>query len=248
MREKKLRSRNQGVTLVEMAVVLVMIGLLMGGLIVPLSAQIEQKRYNDTKTLLENAKDALIGYAMSHAATDGKPYLPCPDTGNDGFEESRSSGACPSQEGRLPWATLGTAKTDAWGSQLRYRVDSGFSNSTTGFSLSSTASLRVCDSSACSTIVASGVPAVIVSHGSNGYGARNESGGTNMVPSTASADELENIDGRNNPTAGNNNADTADSSDVDFVSRYRNSSFDDEVTWLSTNILFSKMVAAEKLP
>jgi prepilin-type N-terminal cleavage/methylation domain-containing protein len=242
---------QQGVTLVEMAVVLAIIGFMLGGLLTPLSMQMDQKRYTDTKNILENAKDALIGYAMSHAATDGRPYLPCPDTNNDGVEETRAGGVCPSLEGRLPWVTLGTAKTDSWGNQIRYRVATNFSNSTTGFTLTTVATLRVCDSSACTTVVASALPAVIISHGKNGYGARSDSGNVNKVPAGASANELANIDGRNFPTAGNNTADTADTADtanVDFVSTFQSDTFDDVVTWISPNILFSRMVSAGRLP
>lgn len=241
-----------GFTLVEMAVVLVIVGLMLGGLLVPLSAQTDQRSYSETKRLLDEAKEALYGYAMSHTATDGKPYLPCPDTNNDGLEETRQvSGACAinSQEGRLPWATLGLPRADSWGNLIRYRVHPTFSNSTTGFTLSSTANFRICEDGACTTVVSSGIPAALVSHGKNGYGTYNAEAGTViLVSATASANELENIDGRNNPSAGNNTADTADTADVDFVSTFVSSTYDDVVTWISPNILFNRMVAAGKLP
>lgn len=252
---------QSGFSLIELAIVLVVVALLLGGLLVPLTMQIEQQKIRETNKALEEIKEALAGYALSHAAADGKPYLPCPDTDGDGLEDARGvTGACPSLEGRVPRATLGTARTDGWGRQFRYRVVSSFSNNQTGFALTTTtANLKVCSSSAScgTTVIASDLPAVIVSHGRNGYGARDDLGNVLAVPATVSTDEMENINGRNNPTAGTSNPDTADSvaaSRLDFVSRIQTESgtvpdeFDDLVAWLSPGILFNRMVAAGRLP
>lgn len=251
---------QSGFSLIELALVLVVVALLLGGLLVPLTVQIEQQKIRETQKAMEEIKEALAGYALSHSAMDGKPYLPCPDTDGDGLEDSRSgAGDCPSFEGRVPRATLGTARADGWGRQFRYRVDPLFSNSQAGFVLTTGANLRVCSSSvSCSTtVVANSLPAVIVSHGKNGYGARDDLGNVLFVPAGVSTDEMENINGRNNPVAGSGNPDTADSaaaSRLDFVSRVQTESgtvpdeFDDLVTWISPNILFNRMVAAGRLP
>lgn len=238
-----------GFTLVEMAVVLIILAILLGGLLIPLTAQMDQKNYGETKKLLEDAKEALYGYAMYHAATDGKPYLPCPDTNNDGIEQARVAGACPSQEGRLPWVTLGLSRSDSWGSLLRYRVDPNYSNSVSGFILGAPANLRICQDSGCATIISDGIPAILVSHGKNGYGAyQAESGAVIQVPAGVSADELANMDGRDNPRAGNNTADTVDTGNVDFVSTFVSDTYDDMVVWISPNVLFNRMVTAGRLP
>lgn len=250
-----------GFTLIELAIVLAVVGLVIGGLLIPLGMQIEQHKIRETQKALEEIKEALVGYALSHVAADGKPYLPCPDADGDGLEDARVTGVCPSFEGRVPRATLGTARTDGWGRQFRYRVEPSFSNNLTGFVLntSPSPSLKVCSSSAaCSTtVIANGLPAVIVSHGRNGYGARDDQGSVVAVPAAVSTDEMENINGRNNPGAGNSNPDTADSaaaSRLDFVSRIQTESgtvsdeFDDLVAWLSPGILFNRMVAAGRLP
>jgi len=240
---------HRGFTLVEIAVVVVIVGLMLGGLLIPLSVQMDQKNYNETRRLMDEGKEALYGYAMSHSASDGKPYLPCPDTDNDGSEETRTAGACPSQEGRLPWATLGLQRADNWGNLLRYRVHPTFSDSTTGFTLGSTADFRICEDDACASVISTGIPAVIVSHGKNGYGAYNAAGGTIIaVPAGVSDNEIQNINGRNNPSAGNNTADTADTTDVDFVSTFVSDTYDDAVTWVSPNLLFNRMVSAGRLP
>jgi prepilin-type N-terminal cleavage/methylation domain-containing protein len=107
-----------GFTLIEMAVVLVIIGLLIGGLLIPFSEQLNQKRLEATQQRLEEIKEALIGFAI----IDGR--LPCPDTYNDGIEDNPA--AC-NTEGDLPWATLAldarSHSSDAWGTPFRYRID-----------------------------------------------------------------------------------------------------------------------------
>ena len=59
----------RGFTLIELAIVLVIITLLVGGLAMPLSAQIQARRIAETKKTLEEAREAIMGYAMSHTAT-----------------------------------------------------------------------------------------------------------------------------------------------------------------------------------
>jgi len=224
----------RGFTLIEMAVVLLIIGLLLAGMLMPLSTQVDDRKMKETQKALEETKEALIGFAISHSAVDGHPFLPCPDTDNNGLE-NRLGSTCASQEGNLPWVTLGTAETDSWGNRFHYRVTTAFSNSAAGFTLAALGDIRVCDAAACATIIATAAPAVVLSYGKNGYGAVNAGGGTNPAPTTA--DELENTD-----------------SDTNFVSRPMTDpsaaagEFDDIVTWLSPNILFNRMVAAGRLP
>ncbi|HLD09715.1 MAG TPA: prepilin-type N-terminal cleavage/methylation domain-containing protein, partial [Methylophilaceae bacterium] len=55
---------SNGFTLVEMAVVLVIVGLLLAGLLMPLSAQLDQRNTTDTQKALAEIQQALIGYAI----------------------------------------------------------------------------------------------------------------------------------------------------------------------------------------
>lgn len=211
--------RQRGFTLTEMAVVLVIVALLIGGMILPMAAQQDIRNASETQKLLSDAGDALYGYAAGHAAGDGRPYLPCPDTDGDGAE-NRTGATCVNQEGNLPWATLGVGQQDAWGNALRYRVAAVYSNSSTGFTLQPTGNnLRVCASSACAAVLATAVPAVILSRGKNG------------LATPTDADELENTNGDDN-----------------FVQHTPVGSFDDIVTWLSASVLLNRMVAAGRLP
>jgi prepilin-type N-terminal cleavage/methylation domain-containing protein len=211
---------QRGFTLVELAIVMFIVALLLGGMLMPLSAQQDIRYQTDTQKQLADIQEALLGYAASHQAADGKPYLPCPDTDNDG-RENRAGNACTNQDGTLPWSDLGVGRQDAWNNAFHYRVTAAFSNSATGFVLTSTGDMRICDRADCSaTILATQVPAVVFSRGKNGT----------AVPTDA--DEVENLD-----------------ADTDFVQHpITSSGFDDQVVWISANILFNRMLSAGRLP
>lgn len=221
-----------GFTLVELAIVLLIVSLLSGGLMMSLSAQNEQRQRNDTQQLLQDVRDALLGYAASHSAGDGKPYLPCPDTDGDGLE-NRTGNTCASASGQLPWADLGVGNQDAWSNRFDYRVHSAFSRNDIGFTLTSSPDIRVCEQAACTTTLASSLPLLILSHGPNGFGARNTSNAANPAP--GSADEIENA---NNDRSFVFHAPTPSGANE----------FDDLVVWLSPNTLFNRMIAAGRLP
>jgi prepilin-type N-terminal cleavage/methylation domain-containing protein len=237
---------SAGFTLIEMAVAVFIIALLLSSILVPLTTQVEQRQISDTQKLLDEVKEVLIGFALVNG------YLPCPDkttaggagTENDGVEDvTAGTGMCVSAtgEGNLPWVTLGVANSDVWGNRLRYRVAAGFAQRGPAalFTLASTSTIEICTTSACAsrlTVVNDGPPAVILSHGKNGFGARSATSG-NLNPNPASADEV-----------ANNNA------DMTFVSRAISATgaaageFDDVVVWVPKTTLFNRMVAAGKLP
>lgn len=216
---RRISLRNAcGFTLIELAVVLFIITLLIGGMLIPLAAQIDVRDTSEAQKTLSEIRESLIGYAASHSAADGKPYLPCPDTDNDGIENRVATpGACTNAEGQVPWVTLGLGRSDPWGNPYRYRVTPAFANSSSGFLLTTSGILRLCTDSTCGTGVATGIPAVILSKGKNGAG--------------TDANEVENSD-----------------ADDDFVSREPDPAYDDLIVWLSPNILFNRMIAAGRLP
>jgi hypothetical protein len=148
--------------------------------------------------------------------------------------------------GFLPWATLGLPRTDAWGKHLRYSVAVGFA-STAPFSLSSTPDKIVVtrDASGTQIPLTSGLPAVILSHGASNYGIKED--GTEFPDDSAgNADEDANDAKFKCSVAGNCN---------NFFSRVHSNNtaatggeFDDLVAWIPAGVLFSRMVAAGKLP
>lgn len=224
---------SRGFTLVEMAIVLMIMGLLLGGGLAVLSAQIDQQKIKDTNLMLHDAREALIGFATN--ANNGTPHLPCPDSvGNDGVEDRTPAGACAASRGNLPWVTLGLQPdTDPWGNRLRYVVTPAFANSTTGMTLSSAGTLTV--RNAGGTALATAIPAAIISYGKNGFGATNGAGGTNTAPT--GANELTNA----NPT-------TTVISNSPVGIGGTGGEFDDLVVWLTPNILFNRLVQASRLP
>ena len=203
-----------GFTLVEMAIVMVIVGLLISAFLVPLSAQQDLKDYSKAKTDLEQIKEALYGYAL----VNGR--LPCPDTDGNGNENSPCVMA--STGGDLPWLDLGVDRNDPWGSPYRYRVSGSF---TELFTLTSTGVMDVSTDSTLVTKVANNIPAVIYTSGKNG-----------RIQPPASADELENT------------AMTGTKYNRFFVSREFTPLFDDVVVWISSSILFNRMITAERLP
>jgi prepilin-type N-terminal cleavage/methylation domain-containing protein len=116
----------RGFTLVEMAVVMVILGLLLGGLLIPLSAAREISEGRAAEAAAREIRDALLGYAAIHGV------LPCPDTERNPAAEAygRADIACahPLEEGFLPFKTLGLAEADPWGARWRYRVDAHFAD------------------------------------------------------------------------------------------------------------------------
>jgi prepilin-type N-terminal cleavage/methylation domain-containing protein len=152
---QRSNQRQRGFTLVELALVVGIVALMLGGLMVPLSRSLEQKALATTQARLEVAQQALVGYVLINNR------LPCPDTGNMGLAGDNATatgcatwtdttGATPdvpggptagSSWGRLPWATLGIDGVDGWGNRLDYAVytplvsSSSFSTSVTDSNL-----------------------------------------------------------------------------------------------------------------
>ena len=120
---------KKGFSLIELAVVLFIVGLMLGGLLTPLATKVEYENINETSIALNEIKESLLGFAIANG------YLPCPDTNNDGSEDLVTkpvTGApglsCSSEIGELPWITLGVSATDAWENNYTYRVDDEFAD------------------------------------------------------------------------------------------------------------------------
>ena len=225
-----MKTRAAGFTLIEMAVVLAIMGLLLGALMVPLNVQIDQQRIGETSKQLEIIRDALLGFA----AANGR--LPCPATPGTANTvagagtEARGGGACTLAEGVVPWATLGISETDAWQRRFTYRVTGEFANDAAGgaqatFTLTTNGDITVTNGT---VDIATLVPAIVVSHGKNGLGAYRQDG--TRVP-VGAGDEAENTD-----------------ADMTFVAKIPTPDYDDQLAWVSLNVLKSRMVASNRLP
>jgi len=70
----RVRSRQHGFTLAELAIVTVIIALLIGGTVLTFSAQSDAREISDTQRTLEQAREAILGFALRNGR------LPCPAT------------------------------------------------------------------------------------------------------------------------------------------------------------------------
>ncbi len=116
----------RGFSLVELAIVLSILGLLSIGALSALRIQTERARHAETRELLADAREALLNFA----AVSGRLPCPAPDAGG------LAAGTCSATlnkviKGHLPWQTLGLISTDPWGQSLRYAVVGGFTASPT---------------------------------------------------------------------------------------------------------------------
>lgn len=244
----RYKKRYCGFSLVEMAIVLVILGFVLGALLLPLQAQREQLFYSQTNNTLEEARKALLGYAQS------KSRLPCPATSTSNGVESLTAGACTQQVGLLPASTLGMQPTDAggfvidgWNNRIRYAVTqvntSTILPNTPDFTTSGkmanvgianlTPDIRICASAtpaSCSATVnlINNAAAVIYSLGPTGA---NAAGGS---------DETENL----NAIA---NVDTVFVSHDITASSATNGEFDHLMVWISPYVLYNAMIQAGQL-
>lgn len=218
-----------GFSLVEMAVVLTIVGVLLAGLLPTLSSQVEQQRRNETRKQMEEIKEALIGYAIINGA------LPCPTTQTDPTNAGYGVAAATcttsiTQEGYLPWKTLGLSETDVWGIKrtgtaspwlgyFRYRVEPSFavpftlattSNATLDLQVRDTAGNRL-------TNTTERPVAIFFSTGPN----KIPDGGNASYEATTSAT---------------------------YQADVPNPIFDDLTLWISRPTLFNRLVMAGKLP
>ncbi len=245
---------SKGFTLTEMAVVVAIIALLIGGAMATLSSMTDQRNLDETNRRLVAAMDAVVGFAVVNKR------LPCPAVGGSSGTESPSGGVtCTTNfAGFLPAQTLGFTPVDssgyavdAWGNRIRYAVSAAVTGTgcTNTPPFTSQANLKANGVSCkpndidviCST-VASGVNAtcnntvhvasqntiaiVIFSTGKNG-----------AIATTFGADESANTDGN-----------------AVFVNRPISSSesalgaFDDLMVVMPAGVLYSKLIAAGVLP
>ncbi len=254
---RRQRTTHEGFTLIELAIVLLGVALLAGGLLMPLSTQYEQRKVAETRQLLEQARQALIGFA----AANGR--LPCPASDTSNGQESfaaggdASNGNCSNYyDGFLPAAALGLSPTDqngfaldAWAqpqNRLRYAVFSGTINSVSApFTRSN--GMRNATMSEISSATLLSVCATATGITGSGCGSATAlssrtpavifSLGKNAASGGAAADEAANLN--NNRVFVFHDPTPADAA---------NGEFDDVATWLSLHVLFNLMIAAGQLP
>ena len=131
--------RGSGFSLIEIAIVMVIMSVFLAIVAVPIATQVTQKRVVETQRLLDFAQQALIGFASANGrlpcpATDGSTIGTTNSLGIEQFAAggSAATGKCEFWAGYLPAVTLGLSPVDSngfmvdsWGvksNQIRYAV------------------------------------------------------------------------------------------------------------------------------
>ena len=256
----KSLGHQRGFSLVELAIVLLIMGLVIGGLAMPMATQRENARVRDVQEQLQSVQAAISGFALVNG------HLPCPATpASDGYA-AVSGTDCSVQHGFVPATTLNidgkrnddNLLLDPWGSPLRYSVTASDANADGRWDFTTPGEMRavtmpllqpdlvICATSAGASATACNgsdvtlsdqSPAVLYSLGKD-------------WASFSSADQQENVGamlgggatGQSYPVAAN----------VVFVNRTRadssGSEFDDLLVWMSAHSLYSQLVDAGHLP
>lgn len=244
---------ERGFTLIELAIVMFIVSLLLGGMLLPLSAQQDVRAYGDTQKVLSEARDSLLGYAMAN------DRLPCPASStSNGVEDPVGGGTCNHpHDGYFPAATLGLSPVDSsgylidgWGSdsynRIRYAVTTANTNSfTTSSGMKNTGiTVLVPDLQVCST----GVSMANAGNPSTAACASGKALATDAVAVIYSLGKNAGTAGAGTEETHNPNPMATTAADRAFVSAPQGSASDDQVVWLSKSTLFNRLVAAGRLP
>jgi len=108
------KNTESGFTLIEIAVVMIMIGLLVGGYLQLFGELTKQKIITKNQEYLELVKTSLLAYAQSKGA------LPWADIKNEHPDDGKSNNNV--KKGWLPWETLQIPPKDIHQRQLRYHI------------------------------------------------------------------------------------------------------------------------------
>lgn len=254
-----MQLKSRGFSLVELAVVVLIVGLVLGGVVMTLSAQEEQRASAETRRRLEAAVDAVIGFAIVNRR------LPCPAVvATGGVESPAGGGNCTSPFGGfLPGRTLGVAPVDAqgfvvdaWGNRIRYAVASQVVGATCAAGaphFTSQANLRangvgcqpndllVCQSSLGILPLANppscNAAASVTNQQTVAFLVLSTGKNGGVVAGGQGADEVANTNG-----------------DAIFISREHGTletttgSYDDMLLWVPAGVLYAKLLAAGVLP
>ncbi len=270
--------RARGFTLVELAVVLAIVGLLLGSLMYTLSAQTDQRNIEDTQRTLQQAKDMLLAYAVANGR------LPCPARSTSAGAEVRltdGTGRCMNASsvqdyyggtlsdsttgGLYPASTVGFPRVDgggfavdAWGNRLRYAV--AWTN--TGCATTPPAgTVLFTNYASLQTYGLACQPGdLLICKSGSGITSSTCGGAPNQIMSQDLVVAIVFSTGKNGAISGGtgideaanlNGAGTADPVFVFHAPTPPNSpngEFDDQFTWITVGELYSKLISAAKLP
>jgi type II secretory pathway pseudopilin PulG len=240
--------------------VMLILTILLAGLSVPLATQVALRRQEETRRILDDAREAVLGFA----ATQGR--LPCPASATSRGEESFAAGGsaldghCSNfHDGFLPAASIGLSPLDAegfardgWGTpanRIRYAVfGDGRAVGGVANPLTRSGGMRL------ATLAALGdAPGYLVICGVGDAATASGCGpAANQLTRRAAFVLLSpGPNASSRPAPGSDESRNLDGDGV-FVSREASmaqaSAFDDTVSWVPLNVLAGRMIAAGRLP
>lgn len=104
-------ARQAGFTLIELALVLVLVSIILAGALSSVGGVRDNARYAEIDAYLEQARQSLIDYMLTHH------HLPCPDSLDDDDSGTQNTvlqstgNTCEVSHGELPWRDLGLDPT-----------------------------------------------------------------------------------------------------------------------------------------
>ena len=254
-------ARDSGAfTLLEVMLVMLVLAILMAGIAFPLAAQVALRRHEETRRILDEAREALLGFAATHGR------LPCPaSAGSRGMESFAAGGDALNGNcsdfhgGYLPAASLGLPALDpegfardGWGTEanrIRYAV---FGD---GRALNGVANpLTRANGMRQATLAALGdAPGFLVICGVGTSAGPSGCGPAANQLTRRAAFVLVSLgpNAARNPAPGTDESRNLDGDGV-FVSHeisaVPGNEFDDFLTWVPVNVLAGRMIAAGRLP
>jgi prepilin-type N-terminal cleavage/methylation domain-containing protein len=269
-----LRHSSRGFTLTELAVVLTIVALLLSSMLYTLSAQTEQRDFEQTRQRLEQARDLILAYAM----VTGR--LPCPARSTSAGAEVRetATGKCTdgtnedyyggtvggATGGLLPAATIGFQPVDssgfavdAWQNRIRYTVAKSLTNcsgTSTSPHFTNATNMR-----------ANGISCqpndLIICKSATGITSSACGGAANQINSQSLVVAIVFSTGKNQTAStggtgldeaanlnGGGNADPVFVYHAPTPSDAANGEFDDQFMWITVGELYGKLVSAGVLP
>lgn len=244
-----------GFSLLEVVIALAIVAVLAAALAIPLGTQLQLARYQEARRQLDDARDALLGFATAHGR------LPCPATTASRGEEAFATGGdagngrCASfHAGFLPGAALGLAPLDDAGlvrdpwqtpaNRVRYAVAggtvNGIENALTRANGMQAASLPgLGNATQYLFVCATGEGA-----GPGGCGAA----ANQLTRRAAFVLVAPGPNAGHAPVPGSDDASNLDGDPAFVMREAAVGGFDDVVHWASINALIHRMVSAGRLP
>jgi type II secretory pathway pseudopilin PulG len=269
MRAPQHAPGSAGFSLVELAIVLLVVTLMLSSLLYTLAAQTEQRNFEDTRRRLEQARELVLAFAI----VNGR--LPCPARANSaGVEVRNAAGECKDAAnvedyyggtpggvvgGLLPAVTIGFPTVDAagfaidaWQNRIRYAVAKTITN------CSGTATLPHFENA--TNLKGNGISCqpsdLLICKSATGITGINCGGSANQVMSQNLVVTIVFSTGKNAATSGGTGVDEAANLNGDQIFVFHvpapngaaNGEFDDQFTWITVGELYGKLIAAGVLP